>query len=98
MPPRNQAADARRRRRLTTRLWSAVVAAIVIALIYKEQVALLYVLATVSVTVLLVGVAMADLGGARRTTEPAPFDDAAAVADGVTAERAGGARQRARRG
>ncbi|MCA1818151.1 MAG: hypothetical protein LC746_17535 [Acidobacteria bacterium] len=92
MPPKNQAANARTRRRLVTLAWSAVVAGIVITLIYKEQVALLYVLATAAVTVLLVVVAMADLGGARRTTEPAPFDDAAAVADGVTA---GG--QRARR-
>jgi hypothetical protein len=85
MPPRTQTADARNRRRLTTLAWSAAVAAIVIGLIYKEQIALLYVLATVSVTVLLVVVAMADLGGARRATQPAPFDDAAAAADGTTA-------------
>jgi hypothetical protein len=85
MPPRNQTADARSRRRLTTLAWSVAVAAIVIGLIYKEQIALLYVLATVSVTVLLVVVAMADLGGARRVTQPAPFDDAAAAADGTTA-------------
>jgi hypothetical protein len=71
---------------LTTLAWSAAVAAIVIGLIYKEQIALLYVLATVSVTVLLVIVAMADLGGTRRAiTQPAPFDDAAAAADGTTA-------------
>ena len=79
-----------------TLAWSAVVAAIVITLILKEQVALLYVLATAAVTALLVIVAMADLGGARRTTEPAPFDDAAAVADGVSADTRGArARRRA---
>jgi hypothetical protein len=77
------AVEARKRRRRTTLLWSAVVAAFVIGLIWKEQVALLYILATVSVTVLLVIVALADLHGAKRTQEP-PLDDAAALADGVT--------------
>jgi hypothetical protein len=86
MATRNAAAAARKRRRLTTFIWSVVVSALVIGLIYKEQIALLYVLATVSVTVLLVVVAMADLGAARRTGQPAPFDDAAAAADGVTAD------------
>jgi hypothetical protein len=57
---------------------------IIVALIWTEQVALLYVLATLSVTALLLIVAMADLGGARRpVTEPAPNDDSAAAADGA---------------
>jgi hypothetical protein len=93
MPKSNAADAARRRRRLMTLLWSAVVAAVVIGLIYKEQIALLYVLATVSVTVLLVIVGMADLDGARRAGQSAPFDDSAAAADGVTAP----AKNRARR-
>jgi hypothetical protein len=83
MAKSNAAAAAHRRRRLMTLLWSAVVAAVVIGLIYKEQIALLYVLATVSVTVLLVVVAMADLDGARRAGQPVPFDDSAAAADGL---------------
>ena len=83
MPNRNAAAAVRSRRRLMTLLWSAVVAITVIFLIYKEQIALLYILATVSVTVLLVIVAMADLDGARRTGQLAPFDDSAAAADGI---------------
>ncbi len=71
-------------RRRNTLLWSAAVAAIVIGLIYKEQVALLYVLASLSVTALLVVVALADLGGARRVSQTAPFDDAAALGDNLT--------------
>jgi membrane protein implicated in regulation of membrane protease activity len=67
-----------------TLLWIAAVAAIIIGLIWTEQIALLYVLATLSVTALLLIVAMADLGGVRRPlTEPAPNDDAAAAGDGL---------------
>ena len=71
-------------RRRNTLLWSAAVAAIVIGLIYKEQVALLYVLASLSVTALLIVVALADLGGARRMPQTAPFDDSAALGDNLT--------------
>lgn len=78
------AVAARKRRRLMTLLWSALTAAIVIGLIYKEQIALLYIIATVSVTALLVIVALADLHGARRTLEPLG-DDSAALADGPPA-------------
>jgi hypothetical protein len=70
---------------MVTLLWIAGVVALVTGLIYREQIALLYILATVSVTVLLVIVALADLGGARQATSPAPFDDAAALADGTAA-------------
>ena len=78
----------RKGNRRTTFIWIAVSAAIIIALIWTEQVALLYVLATLSVTALLMIVAMADLGGARRQlTEPAPNDDSAAAADGLGAAR-----------
>jgi hypothetical protein len=96
MAKANAAADARRRRRMMTLLWIVGVAVLVTGLIYKEQIALLYILATVSVTVLLVIVAMADLDGARRATSPAPFDDAAALADGTTAAAPEPARARRR--
>jgi hypothetical protein len=79
-----------------TLLWSAVVAAVVIGLIWKEQVALLYILATVSVTVLLAIVALADLHGAQRTPEP-PLDDAAALSDGMTPATINAAARRAAR-
>jgi hypothetical protein len=95
MANRNAAADARKRRRLLTLAWSAAVALIVIGLIWKEQIALLYILATVSVTVLLVVVAMADLGGARGAQMVAPYDDAAAAADGATPGSSRGSRKRA---
>jgi fatty acid desaturase len=73
--------------RRMTLLWIAVAAAIIIALIWTEQVALLYVLATLSVAGLLLIVAFADLGGARQRslTEPVPNDDSAAAADGLGA-------------
>lgn len=76
-------AGGRKNRGRTTFIWIAAATVIVIALIWTEQIALLYVLATLSVTALLLIVAMADLGGARRPlAELAPNDDSAAAADG----------------
>lgn len=61
-------------------LWILIPTAIVIALMYWEQIALLYVLATLAVTWLLIVVAVADLHDARRSTAPiAAGDDAAAI-------------------
>jgi hypothetical protein len=75
-------------KRRTTFIWIAAAVAIIVALIWTEQVALLYVLATLSVTALLLIVAMADLGGTRQPlTEPAPNDDSAAAGDGAGAAR-----------
>jgi hypothetical protein len=73
--------------RRMTLIWIAVAVMIVVGLIWKEQVALLYILATLSVTGLLVIVAMADLQGARQleTSRPAPNDDSAAAGDGLSA-------------
>lgn len=73
-------------RRKMAYIWVAVMSAVVIALMVTEQIALLYVLATLGVTALLVIVAMADLHGAhdlsagRMTTA----DDAAALGSGIT--------------
>ncbi|HEX8774350.1 MAG TPA: hypothetical protein VF735_12300 [Pyrinomonadaceae bacterium] len=70
---------------MTTLLWVAALVMVVITLLYLEQAALLYVLATVGVTILLVIVAMADLSGARRSlSEPVPADDAAAIGTGIS--------------
>jgi hypothetical protein len=91
----NTAGGARKNSRRTIFIWLASASAIIIALIWTEQVALLYVLATLSVTALLLIVAMADLGGARQTlTEPAPNDDSAGAADGWRASS--GARETAK--
>ena len=89
MDRRATPSSMRRKRRLSTFLWVSGSAAVVITLLITEQVALLYVLATLSVAALLIVVGLADLGGARRTvTEVAPLDDAAAIADGATTSSA----------
>ena len=78
------AVTQKRRRRLTVLISFAVVA-LIITLIVTEQVAILYVLATLSVVALLVVVAWSDLGRTRRATtgEGAPLDDSAVIADGL---------------
>lgn len=82
---RKNAADDRRRRRTFTILWTAVLAIGVMTLIYYEMTAVLYILATVGVTILLVVVAMSDLHAAdRNTSSPVKIDDAAALGSGVT--------------
>jgi hypothetical protein len=59
----NQRTDIsrKRRRRLITLTWLAGLAALIIVLIRWEQTALLYILATLGVTALMVVVALADL-------------------------------------
>ena len=82
---RRNAADDRRRRKLITILWVAGLALGTIILLYKEQTALLYILATVGVTVLLVMVAMADLTpAAKLTTDSNRSEDSAAIGSGIT--------------
>ena len=73
--------NIRKNRLRNTLIWSAVVAAIVITLLVKEQIALLYVLATLSVTVLLVVVARADLGGSSQATTAATLNEVAALTE-----------------
>ena len=65
-------------------LWIIGVTLVVVLLIYFEQTAILYVLATVGMTVLLTIVAFADLKGADRGDDPSsPPDDAAAIGTGI---------------
>jgi hypothetical protein len=81
------AEGTRKRRRRNSILVSAAVAAVIILLLVFEQVALLYLLATVGVAVLLLIVAFADLHGATPMTaaaaQPSVPDDSAAIADGL---------------
>ncbi len=85
MSRRVSGAQGRRGRRKTTFIWIAALAAIIITLMVLEQTALLYVLATLGVTVLLVIVALADLSGSHKSLpEPAPADDAAAIGTGIS--------------
>ena len=81
---------ARKKRRRTSLLLSTVAIAIIVGLLVTEQVALLYLIATLGVVALLLVVAFADLRGAQPVAAaavPAPADDSAAIGD-----RSGGAR------
>jgi hypothetical protein len=77
---KRSALTANKRRRLITYAWVTGLALITILLIYKEQTALLYILATLGVTALLLIVAVADLGGDKElpagsaTAGPAPVE------------------------
>jgi len=86
MDSRSRAAAASRkgRRRKTLIITLAVVAA-VIALIAYEQVALLYVISTLSVVTLLIVVAWSNLEATRRPAGGTPLDDSAAVGSGIVA-------------
>ena len=64
----NIARLARRRRRMITIGWVSLLSIITISLIYWEQTALLYILATVGVTILLLVVGLADLAHADTMT------------------------------
>jgi hypothetical protein len=82
------AADStRKRRRRNSVLVSIAAVAVIVILLALEQVALLYLLATLGVAALLTIVAFADLHGAQQqqvaASMPAPADDAAAIADGT---------------
>ena len=57
-------AGDRRRRKTITLLWASGISILVIFLIYKEMSAVLYVLATVGVSILLLMVAFSDLAHA----------------------------------
>lgn len=63
--------------------WIAIliVVAVVAMLLATERVAELYLLATLSVSGLLLIVAFAPFGEARVATESVPFDDSASIAD-----------------
>jgi hypothetical protein len=80
---RAAAEGVRKKRRRNSILWSVAAIAIIVVLLLFEQVALLYLLATLGVAVLLTVVAFADLHGAQQqeVAAPAPADDAAAIAD-----------------
>jgi hypothetical protein len=67
-------------------LWSALFAIGTMTLIYFEMTALLYILATLGVTAILVIVAVSDLSrGERYSTAPVAADDSAAIGSGIAA-------------
>jgi hypothetical protein len=71
------------KRRWLTYLWIVALLLVVSLLIYFERTALLYVLATLGVTALLLVVAFADLGGDERS-DVTPLD-AQAAGSGIRA-------------
>jgi hypothetical protein len=76
-------ASDRRRRKLITALWALGLAAVVIALIYLERTAILYILCTLSVSVLLMIVAFSNLAQGEAKTDLAQTTDASGVASKV---------------
>jgi len=66
-------------------LWSALLAIGTMTLISLEQTALLYILATLGVTAILVIVAASDLakGEKHLSSGPLPADDSAAIGSGI---------------
>ena len=84
-----------KRRRGFTYLWIFCLAAVIFILIYKEWTEVLYILATVGVTALLVMVALADIGHTDPSSGgPAQLADAQGTSSGVgsklSAPRSGG--------
>lgn len=76
---------ARQKSLLITYGWIAVLAITVIVLIYWELTAVLYILATLGVTGLLIVVAFDDLGrGDVLSREVSEVNDAAAIGSGIT--------------
>jgi hypothetical protein len=84
MKRRNAAGDRRRRKTFTV-VWTALLAIGVMTLMYYEMSALLYILATLGVTALLVVVAVSDLHYAEKfVAGSARIDDSAAIGSGIT--------------
>ena len=74
---------AQRRRRMFTYLWILALAVLTISLIYWEQTAILYILATLGVTILLVVVGVSDLAHAEKISDQiAPIDGMAPIKSG----------------
>jgi hypothetical protein len=82
MSQRIKAAKPKKRRAFTY-LWIAGLAIVVFVLIYFERAELLYILATLGVTALLVVVAMADLGSAE-SSSTSELADAQAAGSGIS--------------
>lgn len=82
--PTTRGGARKNNRRLITFVWIAVLTALIITLLYFEQTAILYLMATLGITVLLVIVALADLSGAHKiATASGLGDDSAALGSGI---------------
>lgn len=72
--------------RQKTWFWIVMTTAVVVALLYWEQIALLYVMATISMTLLLLVVAVSDLSGAQVAAAVATSGDKPLVNEGTANE------------
>jgi len=81
---RKSVAGDRRRRKTITGLWVLGISAVIIFLIYKEMTAVLYILATVGVSILLLTVAFSDLSHGDGTSDQAGPKNASGVANKLT--------------
>ena len=85
MPSTSSLVKEQRRRKAITIVWLAILTAITVFLLYKEMIAVLYILATLGVTALLVVVGMADLAHAEtKSLDPQRIDDSAAIGSGIS--------------
>jgi hypothetical protein len=85
MPSTSSLAREQRRRKAITIVWLAILTAITVFLLYKEMIAVLYILATFGVTALLAVVGMADLAhDETRPLDPQRVDDSAAIGSGIS--------------
>ena len=84
MSGRKTLASDRRRRKTITFLWIAVLSIVTISLIYWEKTAILYILATLGVTVLLVVVALADLESTEKISADGAAPGDSAARSGIT--------------
>ncbi len=75
--------DIKRRRKLSAVVWTALVAIGTMTLIYFEMTALLYILATLGVTAILVVVAVSDLARGEKHAALPQADDSAAIGSGI---------------
>ena len=73
-----------RNRRVFTFAWIAALTILTIFLIYREMTAVLYILATLGVTALLVVVAMSDLSRGENISNDSTINDSAAIGSGIT--------------
>ncbi len=85
MASKKTLAGNRRRRKLITALWFGAISILTIVLIYWEQTAVLYILATLGVTGLLAVVAFSDLGAAHSAPDEIErVNDSAALGSGIS--------------
>ena len=77
-------AEDKRRRKLIAALWIAILAIGTMTLLYYEMTAVLYILATLGVTAILVIVAVSDLArGEKHHGDLKTADDSAAIGSGI---------------